>query len=68
MQDGKGVNPVHQSDLTAKKGYFMFDKEVVCLGTNIHARNNNNAEVLTIVDSGTTFFTRFMIRTQHWEF
>ena len=33
LKDGKGANPVHQSDLTAKKGYFMFDKEVVCLGT-----------------------------------
>ena len=50
-KDGKGANPVHQSDLTAKKGYFMFDNCVVCLGTDVKASNNNNAEVLTIVEN-----------------
>ena len=46
-----GANPVHTNDLTAKKGYFMFDNGVVCLGTDVNASNNNNAEVLTIVDN-----------------
>lgn len=46
-----GPLPLHQNDLTAKKGYFMFDDEVVCIGSAVNAQNNNNAEVLTIVDS-----------------
>jgi len=46
-----GPNPAHKNDLTAKKAYFMFDEEVVCLGSDINASNNNNAEVLTVVDN-----------------
>ena len=46
-----GLAPAHQSDLTAKKAYFMFDDEMVCLGTDINANDNNSAEVLTIVDN-----------------
>ena len=49
--DGKGANPVHTNDLTAKKGYFMFDNSIICLGTDVNASNNNNAEVLTIVEN-----------------
>ena len=50
LGDG-GPAPAHQNDLTAKKAYFMFDDEVVCLGTAVNASNNNNAEVLTIVEN-----------------
>lgn len=46
-----GLAPAHQSDLTAKKAYFMFDDEIVCLGSEVNAKNNNDAEVLTIVDN-----------------
>lgn len=43
--------PAHKSDLTAKKAYFMLDDGVICLGSGVNAKNNNNAEVLTIVDN-----------------
>ena len=46
-----GPAPAHQSDLTAKKAYFMLDDEIVCLGTGVNAKNNKNAEVLTIVEN-----------------
>ncbi len=46
-----GPNPAHKNDLTAKKAYFMFDDEVVCLGADVFASDNNDAEVLTIVDN-----------------
>ena len=49
--DGKGANPAHTNDLTAKKGYFMFDNSIICLGTDVNASNNNDAEVLTIVEN-----------------
>ena len=44
-----GLAPAHDCNLTAKKAWFMFDDEVVCLGTDIHA--SNDADVLTIVDN-----------------
>ena len=47
----KSGQPLHTSDLEAKKSYFMFDDEIVCLGTDIKATNNNNAEVLTVIDN-----------------
>ncbi len=46
-----GKNPAHKNDLTAKKSYFMTDDAVVCLGTDVNATDNNNAEVLTIVEN-----------------
>lgn len=46
-----GKAPAHKCDLTAKKAWFMFDNEVVCLGADIRARDNNNAEVITVVDN-----------------
>lgn len=46
-----GKNPAHKSDLVAKKSYFMLDDGFICLGSGINAKNNNNAEVLTIVDN-----------------
>jgi len=46
-----GKNPAHQNDLTAKKSYFMTDDSLICLGTDIKAKCNNNAEVLTIVEN-----------------
>jgi len=46
-----GVNPAHKSDLTAKKAYFMLDDGFLCLGSAVNAKNNNDAEVLTIVDN-----------------
>lgn len=48
---GGEPNPAHQSDLTARKAYFMFDDEVVCLGNSVNAKANKNAEVLTVVDN-----------------
>jgi len=49
--DYGGPAPAHTSDLTAKKSYFMFDNEIYCLGTEIMASNNNNAEVLTVFEN-----------------
>lgn len=46
-----GRAPAHKNDLVAHKGYFMFDDEIVCLGSGINAKDNNDAEVLTIVDN-----------------
>ncbi len=46
-----GPNPAHKSDLTAKKAYFMFDDETVCLGSAVNAKDNNDAEVLTVVEN-----------------
>lgn len=45
------LNPAHKNDLTAKKAYFMTDDAVICLGTDVNASDNNNAEVLTIVEN-----------------
>ncbi len=44
-----GAAPQHNCDLTAKKSYFMFDDDVVCLGTDVNA--STGAEVLTVVDN-----------------
>ena len=44
-----GPLPAHDSSLMAKKAWFMFDDEVVALGTDISA--NDDAEVLTVVDN-----------------
>lgn len=44
-------NPAHKSDLTAKKSYYMTDDGFICLGSSVNAKNNNDAEVLTIVDN-----------------
>ncbi len=43
-----GSWPVHENDLRAKKAWFMFDRECVCLGTDI--RSTMNADVNTIVE------------------
>ncbi|MFA5562379.1 MAG: polysaccharide lyase family 8 super-sandwich domain-containing protein [Eubacteriales bacterium] len=37
------------SDLLAQKAWFMFDREVVCTGSNITA--TNSAEIITVVDN-----------------
>ena len=44
-----GDSPNHTSTLTAKKAWFMFDDEVVSLGTDINA--NDGYEVRTIIDN-----------------
>ncbi len=47
------VNPRNQvlvSDLTAKKSYFMFDDEIVCVGSDIDFSTRNNG-VNTYVDN-----------------
>lgn len=44
-----GPAPAHDCNLQAKKSYFMFDDEVVCLGTDVNASNGYN--VLTVVDN-----------------
>ncbi|MFA5562380.1 MAG: polysaccharide lyase family 8 super-sandwich domain-containing protein [Eubacteriales bacterium] len=36
------------SDLVAHKAWFLFDREVVCVGTNITA--TNSAEIITVVE------------------
>ncbi len=43
-----GSWPVHYNDLRAKKAWFMFDRECVCLGTDI--RSSMNSDVNTIVE------------------
>lgn len=50
VDDGNGGGfPQHFSDLTAKKSYFMFDDEIVSLGSDI--KSTNNANVNTYVDN-----------------
>lgn len=44
-----GDAPYHQSSLKAKKAWFMFDDELVALGTDINA--HDGFEVRTIVDN-----------------
>ena len=44
-----GKAPAHNSNLQAKKAWFMFDDEVVCLGSDINA--SNGYDVLTVVDN-----------------
>lgn len=46
---GAGDSPGHKCSLTAKKSWFMFDDEVVSLGTDIDA--NDGYEVRTILDN-----------------
>jgi len=46
---GAGDSPSHKCSLTAKKSWFMFDDEVVSLGTDIDA--NDGYEVRTILDN-----------------
>lgn len=48
--------PAHTSDLTAKKSWFAFDREVFCLGADINAKNNNDAQVITVVENRTGLF------------
>lgn len=47
--NSSGDAPNHTSTLTAKKSWFMFDDEVVSLGTDIDA--NDGYEVRTILDN-----------------
>ena len=44
-----GSFPLHTSTLTAKKAWFMFDDEAVCLGTDIDA--NDGYEVITTIEN-----------------
>lgn len=46
-----GRAPAHTSDLTAKKAYFAFDNSIYCLGIDINASDNNNANVYTVIDN-----------------
>ena len=43
-----GSWPVHYNDLRAKKAWFMFERECVCLGCDI--RSSMNSDVNTIVE------------------
>ncbi len=43
-----GSWPVHYNDLRAKKAWFMFDRECVCLGADI--RSTMNSDVKTVVE------------------
>lgn len=54
-----GDSPNHTSSLTAKKAWFMFDDEVVSLGTDISA--NDGFEVRTIIDNRRMERTRVYI-------
>lgn len=40
------------AELYAKKSWFMFDEEIVCLGSDIH--QNRNEEVITVVENRIT--------------
>lgn len=42
-----GAQPLHESTLTAKKSYFFFDDEVVCLGADVNAKDG--FEVQTVL-------------------
>lgn len=44
-----GSQPVHSSTLTAKKSWFFFDDEIVCLGSDINA--NDGFTVETVIDN-----------------
>ena len=46
--DGGGGLTFWENDLVAKKSYFLFDKELVCLGTGINS--TMDANVLTTVE------------------
>lgn len=50
VDDGYGgPQPVHKSTLTAKKSYFIFDDEMVCLGSDVTA--NDGFNVHTVIDN-----------------
>lgn len=57
--DYGGPAPAHDCNLQAKKSYFMFDDEVVCLGTDVNASNGYN--VLTVVDNRRSLTTRNLV-------
>lgn len=42
-------NPPHKSTLVANKAYFLFDDEVVCIGSGVNA--NDDANVITVVEN-----------------
>lgn len=44
-----GAQPLHTSTLTAKKSWFFFDNEIVCLGSDINA--DDGFEVETTIDN-----------------
>ncbi len=46
---GGEAQPLHKSSLMAKKSWFMFDDEIVCLGADINA--NDGFNVHTIVEN-----------------
>ncbi len=47
-----GYPPVHDSSLTAKKAWFLFDDEVVALGADINSKNGINVE--TVIENRKT--------------
>ena len=49
VQSDGNVISAHHSSLTARKAWFLFDDEVVCLGSDIDA--NDGYEVRTIVEN-----------------
>ena len=48
-----GGNPKFINDLVAKKAYFMFDKECVCIGTGINS--TMNSDIVTTVENHRLF-------------
>ena len=42
-----------QSNLDAKKSYFMFDNEIVCMGNSIYC--TDGTEVITVIDNRTAY-------------
>lgn len=44
-----GAQPLHNSTLTAKKSYFIFDNEIVCMGSGICA--NDGFDVHTVLEN-----------------
>ncbi len=51
-----GPAPKHDCNLEAKKSYFMFDDEIVCVGSDINA--SNGFDVLTVVDNKLAYQTK----------
>lgn len=49
LGESKGTLPYHVSTLMAKKSWFFFDDEAVCLGTDINAQDGY--EVQTVVEN-----------------
>lgn len=46
-----GVAPKHQCTLTAKKAWFLFDEEIICLGADIDSKDNSAVRTIVYNDT-----------------